>query len=51
MLASVGAPSTSRNVLVPPKLRWLPNAKMGARIPQSDSMSEGEAERVEQERD
>lgn len=47
VLASVGAPSTTRNVLVPPKLRWLPNAKMAARIPQSDSVSEGEAERVE----
>ena len=41
----VGAPSASRNALVPPKLRWLPSAKMAARIPQSDSAREKEKQR------
>lgn len=36
----VGVPSASRNAWVPPKLRWLPSAKMAARIPQSDSAQE-----------
>ena len=41
----VGVPSASRNAWVPPKLRWLPSAKMAARIPQSDSTREKEKQR------
>lgn len=37
-------PSASRNARVPPKLRWLPSAKMAARIPQSDSTRREEQE-------
>lgn len=34
--------SASWNALVPPMLRWLPSAKMAARIPHSERASEGE---------
>lgn len=38
--ARAGDASASRNARVPPKLKWLPSAKMAARTPQSDSMGE-----------
>ena len=45
--AGVGfAPSANRNALVPPMLRWLPSAKMAARIPQSDSSESRERGRA-----
>lgn len=38
--ARAGDASASRNARVPPKLKWLPSAKMAARTPQSDSTGE-----------
>ncbi|PWA15548.1 hypothetical protein CCH79_00014669, partial [Gambusia affinis] len=36
---------TSRNARVPPNLKWLPNPKMAARIPRSDSAGETQDQR------
>lgn len=49
--ARVCVPSATRNARVPPKLRWLPSAKMAARIRPSDEREHQREKQKREERD